>query len=156
MNKGYLYKSPIGLLKIEESDKGICGISFNQDISDIRVEKTVLIIETCRQLDGYFAGKRRRFAIPLDIQGTPFQVEAWKALLMIPYGETMTYKELATSLGNTAASRAVGHANNKNKIAIIIPCHRLIGSNGKLSGYVGGLDKKEYLLKLEGKYCHDN
>lgn len=151
MNTGYMYDSPIGLLKIEESDKGICKVSFNQDIQDIKIEKTDLIIKTCKQLDEYFEGKRTTFTIPLDIQGTPFQVATWKALLTIPYGQTWSYKELASAIGNSKASRAVGNANNKNKIAILIPCHRVIGSNGKLVGYAGGLDKKEYLLDLERK-----
>ena len=95
------------------------------------------------------AGRRREFQLPLAPKGTEFQQKVWKALLDIPYGETRSYGEIARAIGNPKASRAVGMANNRNPIAIIIPCHRVIGSTGKLVGYGGGLDKKEFLLNLE-------
>ena len=102
-----------------------------------------------KQLDEYFAGIRKEFDIPIKLEGTDFQIKVWKELLKIPYGETCTYLDIAKHIGNPKAYRAVGMANNKNKIMIIIPCHRVIGSNKKLVGYAGGLDVKEKLLKLE-------
>ncbi|MFZ4451815.1 methylated-DNA--[protein]-cysteine S-methyltransferase [Salibacterium aidingense] len=105
---------------------------------------------TMRQLREYFSGKRREFDIPLDLYGTPFQLAVWHALAVIPYGETRSYKEIAEDIQAPKAVRAVGSANNKNPVSLIIPCHRVIGSGGKMVGYGGGLDKKEYLLKMEG------
>ena len=104
-----------------------------------------------RQLDEYFAGNRKIFDIPLYLQGSPFQLKVWEALQAIPYGEVVTYKDIADSIGNPKAVRAVGMANHNNPIAIIVPCHRVIGVGGKLVGYAGGLDIKQYLLDLESK-----
>lgn len=101
------------------------------------------------QLNEYFAKKRTTFEIPLQLVGTPFQIKAWKELLNIPYGKTISYKEQAIKIGNEKAFRAVANANGQNMIAILVPCHRVIASNGKLSGYTGGVEKKEFLLKLE-------
>jgi len=98
----------------------------------------------------YFDGKRRRFDLPVDLYGTPFQLRVWRELKKIPYGEVRSYKELARAIGSPKAVRAVGGANNKNPVPILVPCHRVIGSNGSLVGYGGGLSIKEYLLKLEG------
>ena len=151
MKKGYIMDTVIGPLRIVESDIGICEVSFSDETKDIMVEKTKGIQEAIKQLEEYFNGQRKEFSLPLDMQGTPFQVKTWQALLTIPYGETWTYKQLAMAIGNEKASRAVGNANNKNKIAIIIPCHRVIGTNGKLVGYAGGLSIKETLLNLEYK-----
>ncbi len=111
------------------------------------------IVSTCKeQLDKYFERKLKIFTIPIKIEtGTKFQREVWKALQSIPYGETRSYKDIAIQIANPKAVRAVGGANNKNPIGIVIPCHRVIGSSGKLVGYAGGLDKKEMLLKIEGK-----
>jgi O-6-methylguanine DNA methyltransferase len=106
--------------------------------------------ETRRQLDEYLAGTRREFDIPLDFAGTPFQRLCWEALLRIPYGETRSYGAMAREIGRPAAVRAVGHANHDNPIGVIIPCHRVIGANGSLTGYAGGLDMKRVLLELEG------
>ncbi len=103
------------------------------------------------QLQEYFSGKRKKFDFDLEIKGTEFQKKVWYELLKIPYGEVITYKELAKRVGNDKASRAVGNANNKNKIGIVIPCHRVIGSNHKLVGYAGGLDMKQFLIELEIK-----
>jgi methylated-DNA-[protein]-cysteine S-methyltransferase len=103
-----------------------------------------------RQLEEYFAGQRRRFTFPLDLRGTPFQVRCWQALLEIPYGETRTYADLARAVGCPRGYRAVGLANNRNPIAIVVPCHRVIASDGTLCGYGGGLDLKRKLLELEG------
>jgi methylated-DNA-[protein]-cysteine S-methyltransferase len=106
--------------------------------------------EVRRQLDDYLAGRRRQFDVPLDFGGTPFQRLCWEALLRIPYGETRTYGSMAREIGRPAAVRAVGHANHDNPIGVIIPCHRVIGANGSLTGYAGGLDMKRVLLELEG------
>ena len=108
-----------------------------------------ILKETIRQLRAYFSGKLEQFDLPLAPEGTPFQLEVWRRLCEIPYGETISYGELARRIGNPNASRAVGLANGSNPIAIIIPCHRVIGSNGKLTGYGGGLPIKEKLLALE-------
>lgn len=105
--------------------------------------------ETIRQLDAYFEGELTEFDLPLHMEGTPFQRRVWDQLLLIPYGETRTYGELAEALGNPGASRAVGLANGKNPVSIIVPCHRVIGSGGNLTGYGGGLDRKKRLLALE-------
>lgn len=112
-------------------------------------KETSLIKNTKQQLDEYFAGKRKKFDIPIKLEGTDFQIKVWKELLEIPYGETCSYLDIAKRIGNPKASRAVGMANNKNKIIIIVPCHRVIGSNKKLVGYACGLDVKEKLLELE-------
>ena len=112
-------------------------------------KETSLIKNTKQQLDEYFAGKRKKFDIPIKLDGTDFQIKVWKELLKIPYGETCSYLDIAKCIGNPKASRAVGMANNKNKIIIIVPCHRVIGSNKKLVGYACGLDVKEKLLELE-------
>lgn len=108
-----------------------------------------VLVETRRQLDDYFTGARRRFELPLAPAGSPFQREVWRALCEIPYGETTTYGALAAGLGRPAASRAAGAANGRNPIGIVVPCHRVIGSGGQLTGYAGGLQRKEALLALE-------
>lgn len=110
----------------------------------------VVLSQVQDQLQDYFAGTRKQFDVPLAPQGTPFQTLAWQALCEIPYGETRSYKEQAEAIGRPKAVRAIGSANNRNPIPVIIPCHRVIGSNGKLVGYAGGLDVKRTLLKLEG------
>ena len=122
----------------------------------MRLDETVeyanhtILRETARQLDDYFAGRRRVFDLPLAFNGTDFQKQVWQALLAIPFGETRTYGQLAAQLGNPSASRAVGAANGKNPISIIAPCHRVIGGNGKLTGFACGLEAKAFLLGLEG------
>jgi methylated-DNA-[protein]-cysteine S-methyltransferase len=116
----------------------------------MRDEHLPLFTQTRRQLDLYFNGKLRAFTVPLAPRGTAFQKAAWTALTQIPFGETRTYGQQAAMLGNANASRAVGAANGKNPIGIIVPCHRVIGANGTLTGYAGGLHNKEFLLKLEG------
>ena len=118
-----------------------------------RTPKDPLLQETRRQLDEYFSGKRRQFSLPLAMEGTDFQINVWKALTTIPYGTTWSYKELAAAVGNPAACRAVGNANGKNKIVIIVPCHRVIGSDGDLVGFASGLVRKRYLISLEQSYA---
>jgi methylated-DNA-[protein]-cysteine S-methyltransferase len=157
----YAYKtidSPAGKLKLVASDKGLAALLFRDDDPSL-VPLTPLVeqpnhpilLETERQLGQYFAGERKSFTVPLDFNGTEFQKKVWEALLTIPFGETRSYGEIAQQLGNPTASRAVGAANGRNPISIIAPCHRVIGSNGKLTGYGGGLDTKEMLLALEAK-----
>jgi methylated-DNA-[protein]-cysteine S-methyltransferase len=153
-----LVDSPIGKLKLVASDKGLVGILWEQDrlgrvrLSDLTENNThPLLVKTEEQLHEYFQGKRRHFNVPLDMRGTPFQKQVWEALLAIPFGETRSYGQLAKQLGNPNATRAVGAANGRNPVAIIAPCHRVIGSSGKLTGFAGGLEAKAHLLSLEGR-----
>ena len=145
------YDTVIGKIIIEESEEKISRIEIvnGTEKFDGKEEETELINKTYKELDEYFRGKRKNFDIPLKIEGTEFQKKVWNELLEIPYGETRSYLDIAKRVGNPKASRAVGTANHNNKIIIIIPCHRVIGSNKKLIGYAGGLDVKEKLLKLE-------
>jgi methylated-DNA-[protein]-cysteine S-methyltransferase len=112
-------------------------------------EQHPVLVETERQLREYFAGKRKEFSVGLDMRGTRFQKDVWEALLAIPFGETKSYGELARQLGNPRATRAVGAANGRNPVSIIVPCHRVIGASGKLTGFAGGLETKAKLLRLE-------
>ena len=144
----YKYNSIIGDIFISADENFLLSVKFvNHNFIENKENK--IIRQTIKQLDEYFRGKRKKFELPLNPKGTEFQKKVWLQLMKIPYGKTATYKDIATLIGNTNASRAVGNANNKNPIAIIIPCHRVIGSNNKLTGYAGGLDKKEKLLNLE-------
>lgn len=149
------YDFPIGCLGIADDGKGITDIFFQRENRDLKdtaeAKETELIREAKMQLDEYFAGERREFTFPLSLKGTEFQMKDWEALCQIPYGETRGYKEIAVQLGNPNACRAVGMANNRNPVIIAVPCHRVIGCNGKLVGYGGGLDVKEWLLNLEKK-----
>lgn len=151
-----IYDFEIGKLAICEDNGKIVLVNVvktKEDIEEIAKnsiqKETSLIKNTKQQLDEYFAGKRKKFNIPIKLDGTDFQIKVWKELLKIPYGETCSYLDIAKCIGNPKASRAVGMANNKNKIIIIVPCHRVIGSNKKLVGYACGLDVKEKLLELE-------
>lgn len=148
----YLKNDIIGLIEIIEEKDGISEINFLREEKNLQknLNKESILTKKCKkQLEEYFLGTRKEFNIKLDIIGTDFQVKAWKELLKIQYGTTISYQEQAEKIGNIKAVRAVGTANGKNKIPIIIPCHRVIGKNKKLVGYSGGLDIKEYLLKLE-------
>jgi len=149
-------ESPIGKLKLVASDKGLVAILWENDSPRrVRLDELVadeqhpVLVETERQLGQYFAGKRKTFSIALDMRGTRFQKDVWEALVAIPFGETRSYGQLAKQLGNPRASRAVGAANGRNPVSIIVPCHRVIGSSGKLTGFAGGLDAKAHLLGLE-------
>jgi methylated-DNA-[protein]-cysteine S-methyltransferase len=151
-----IIKSPVGKLKLIASDKGLVAILWEHDnpqrvrLSNLTEEMNHPILqETKRQLEEYFEGKRKSFSLALDIRGTRFQNEVWQALLAIPFGEIRSYGQLARQLGNPKATRAVGAANGRNPISIIVPCHRVIGSSGKLTGFAGGLDTKRLLLRLE-------
>lgn len=150
MKKVYVYSSPVGKLGIDVDEKGLRKIEFlKDDAVDVVDGDNKLVMEVKRQLNEYFCGERKTFDLPLALCGTPFQLKVWEALQTIPYGETRSYKEIAIQVGSPKGCRAVGMANNKNPIPIIIPCHRVVGGNGKLVGYAGGLDKKEYLLEVE-------
>ena len=118
-----------------------------------RLGETAGIVRTMKELQEYFEGKRREFTVPLRPEGTAFQKQVWQALLTIPYGQTRSYGQIAAQIGKPGASRAVGMGNHCNPIAILIPCHRVIGANGSMTGYGGGLDIKEYLVKREGVLC---
>ncbi len=138
--------TPIGLLTLECSEEAITALRFGVTDADDRHD---LLENATAQLQEYFAGQRREFDLPLSPTGTAFQKSVWNALLSIPFGQTATYGEIACQINNPKASRAVGIANNRNPLPIFIPCHRVIGANGQLTGYAGGLAIKEYLLKLE-------
>jgi len=155
-------ESPVGKLTIITSSKGLHAIFWDKDRTDLKCEvlmaslkrspNEVVITRVKNQLNEYFQGTRKNFDLPLITDGTPFQNQAWNQLLKIPYGTTISYKTQAERLCDKNKSRAVGMANGQNPISIIIPCHRVVGSNGKLVGFGGGLDKKDYLLKLEQQY----
>lgn len=149
MNCFYKYRTIIGPLFILENNGSIVGISNKVEGWQGINKETEVIKETYRQLSEYFAGKRDSFDIPIKTQGTDFQEKVWNALKQIPHGETRSYKDIAIAIGKPKAMRAVGMANNRNPIMIVIPCHRVIGANGQLIGYGGGLDVKEKLLTLE-------
>ena len=149
--------SPIGRLKLVASDKGLAAVLWDNDrplpihLADLvenPVHATLLYAE--KELNQYFSGKRKVFSVGLDMRGTHFQKQVWEALLAIPFGETRSYGQIANQLGNPKATRAVGAANGQNPIPIIVPCHRVIGANGKLTGFGGGLEIKDQLLALEG------
>lgn len=145
-----IYETIIGKILIEEEEDKISRIEIVKKEYDKKHQKeTEIIKKTHEELEEYFKGNRKVFDIPLKIEGTEFQRKVWNALLEIPYGETRTYLDIAKQIGNSKACRAVGMANHNNKIMILIPCHRVIGSNKKLVGYAGGIDVKEKLLEIE-------
>lgn len=144
------WESPIGLLTLAEQGGSLTHLLFGRtEMPGARQEKTPLLAEACHQLDQYFLGERRGFDLPLSPQGTAFQLKVWQALLTIPYGETRTYKDIAEIAGCPRGFRAVGMANHRNPISIIVPCHRVVGTGGGLTGYGGGLPAKRFLLELE-------
>jgi methylated-DNA-[protein]-cysteine S-methyltransferase len=150
-----LMESPVGTLRLEASDKGLAGISFEQrgrrrGSAGMEDARHPVLVEAARQLREYFAGRRQSFELALDVVGTPFQRAVWQALLTIPFGQTRTYAELARQVGRPSAARAVGAANGRNPLAIVAPCHRVIGTGGALTGFAGGLEAKARLLQLEG------
>ena len=142
---------PFGRFGVEEKEGAVTHLYLNPAGAVLPAEEreTPLLAEAMRQLAEYFAGERREFELPLAPEGTPFMRRVWAELVKVPYGATSTYGEIAERIGNPGGSRAVGLANNRNPIAIIIPCHRIIGSSGKLVGYAGGVELKERLLALE-------
>lgn len=142
-------QSPVGTIKISGSDDGIRSVLFLDELIEPQTPVPACLQECVDQLNEYFARKRQSFNIKTDPQGTEFQLKVWEKLQHIPFGKTISYLELARMTGSETNTRAVGNANGKNKINIVVPCHRVIGSNGKLTGYGGGLWRKEILLKLE-------
>jgi len=148
------FASPIGMIEILGTEESICSILFTEQVSDtvMKSEIPTILAECYNQLDEYFRGERQKFTFPYVQEGTPFRKMVWDALIKIPYGETGSYKDLAASIENPKAIRAVGSANSKNKLSIVIPCHRIIGSTGKLTGYAGGLWRKEWLLHHEQSF----
>ncbi|WP_050477858.1 methylated-DNA--[protein]-cysteine S-methyltransferase [Herbaspirillum rhizosphaerae] len=164
----YVYKtmeSPVGQLTLVGRGEKLAAILWENDkptrvkLGELTPESgtgTAVLLETERQLNEYFAGKRQRFEVELDFTGTDFQKRVWAALLTIPFGETRSYGDIARQLGDIKAVRAVGAANGKNPISIIAPCHRVIGASGELTGFAGGLKAKELLLTLEGAHALHN
>jgi O-6-methylguanine DNA methyltransferase len=159
--------SPCGTCIVMATEAGVCwagtpgtpedeGLAWVQQripgLLVVRAEEIAPLQQAMQQLRQYFAGECVQFSCPLDLHGTPFQLAVWQALYCIPYGETRTYAQLATTIGRPRAVRAVGAANGANPVAIIVPCHRVIGSNGSLTGYGGGLSTKRWLLSLEGNH----
>lgn len=161
------YDSPLGHLDLAMSERGLAVVALHglwsaphgtrlygsqpSNSGNVRwIEEPERFRDVCCQLDEYFAGERRQFDLPLDLRGPDFYRRCWQALLRIPYGQTWSYAQLAAAVGSPQASRAVGQANHHNPVAIIVPCHRVIASNGSLAGYAGGLGAKEFLLDLEG------
>ena len=152
MKNTFYYNTKIGEIAIEENGVAITRLYFvNKDLEkEVEIkEETWLMRKAIKEIKEYLEGKRNSFDLPLEPEGTEFQKKVWNVLKEIPYGETRSYGEIAKLIGNEKASRAVGMANNKNPIMIMIPCHRVIGVNGKLVGYAGGLDVKEKLLNIE-------
>ncbi|HDT14440.1 MAG TPA: methylated-DNA--[protein]-cysteine S-methyltransferase [Candidatus Aminicenantes bacterium] len=149
------YESPIGTIEIAGTDAGVSGLRF-VDIRDERTGRGTKdvapgpVADALTQIEGYFRGGREAFTVKLDLGGTPFQRRVWARLLRVGFGETITYKDLAAATGNPAATRAVGGANHRNPVSIIVPCHRVVGSDGRLTGYGGGLWRKDWLLRHEG------
>lgn len=148
--------SPVGILKLVATENALVAVLWeNENPKRVRLAELIeqvnhpILLETQKQLREYFAGTRQQFDLPLDFEGTVFQKKVWQALLSIPFGETRSYRDIAQQVGNIKAVRAVGAANGKNPISIIAPCHRVVGVNGKLVGFAGGLNNKEILLGLE-------
>ncbi|WP_217539932.1 methylated-DNA--[protein]-cysteine S-methyltransferase [Vibrio metschnikovii] len=154
MNTFTHYQSPFGVMTLQACSQGLLGAWFATETTmptdlGIKSANCPLLIDTIQQLEEYFTGQRTEFCLPLAAKGTPFQRSVWQTLCKIPYGETWSYQQLAEAIGNPKAVRAVGLANGKNPLSIIVPCHRVIGKNGKLTGYAGGIERKAGLLALE-------
>ncbi|KJV44791.1 glycosyltransferase [Acinetobacter indicus] len=157
MKLAFMYMpSPVGRLKLVATDSALVAVIWdNENPKRVRQAELVeqldhpILLDAQQQLNEYFQGQRQTFELPLDFEGTEFQKKVWQALLNIPFGETRSYRQIAEQVGSPKAVRAVGAANGQNPISIISPCHRVIGSSGKLVGFAGGLDNKEILLKLE-------
>ena len=151
------YHSPVGLLKISGTNDYISEVTFHDTSQKAEGNKKhipPMLINCVEQLIQYFNGQRRVFDLPLNQTGTAFQQDVWSLLTQIPFGKTISYLDLARKTGDTKATRAVANANGRNNIAIIVPCHRVIGSTGELTGYAGGLWRKKWLLELEAKVAH--
>lgn len=147
------YKSPIGFIELVEEDGALTAASFKDEQKNNATASTPLFEKAMQQLDAYFEGKLQQFDLPLRPAGTAFQQTVWNQLKQIPFAETITYLHMAKRLGNVKAIRAAASANGKNPLAIIIPCHRVVGADGKLTGYAGGLHRKQWLLEHEAKFA---
>lgn len=150
----WIWPSPVGDLLLRHNGQGLCGLQFQDGAHPLAIDKSWNqqrgpFIPVIQQLEEYFSGRLKRFTIPLSLEGTVFQRSVWRALKTIPYGKTVSYGDISQKIGNPKASRAVGAANGQNPVSIIVPCHRVIGANGKLVGYGGGLPIKTALLELE-------
>jgi methylated-DNA-[protein]-cysteine S-methyltransferase len=152
------YDSPVGELTLVASAAGLRAVLWPNDnarrvpLPPTEMVASTVLSETARQLDKWFAARRRTFDLPLVLDGTPFQVRAWRALAQIPYGATRSYGEQAALLGHPKAARAIGAANGRNPLSIVLPCHRVIGSNGALTGFAGGIETKRWLLAFERQH----
>ena len=158
------FSTPLGPMLAVTSPQGLCLLEFvdqggvARELAQVETARggpvqagdSAMLAQTAHELAEYFAGQRQRFGVPLDLVGTPFQLSAWQALLDIPYGQTHSYAEQARAIGRPSATRAVAAANGQNKVSIIVPCHRVIGADGSLTGYAGGLERKRALLEREG------
>ena len=150
----WIWPSPVGKLLLRDDGQGLYGLQFQDGAHPLEIDENWKkqrspFTTVIQQLEGYFAGRLQRFTIPLSLEGTAFQRSVWRALKTIPYGKTVSYGAISKKIGNPKASRAVGAANGQNPVSIIVPCHRVIGANGKLVGYGGGLPIKTALLELE-------
>lgn len=145
------YQSPIGSLEVAGTEEGVQGIEFSRRSAVLSGPPAPCLKECLRQLDEYFEGRRRVFSLRLDLRGTPFQKRVWAELLKVPFGRTVAYRDIAEALGNPRATRAVGGANHRNPVSIVVPCHRVVGADGGLTGYGGGLRRKAWLLAHEQK-----
>lgn len=143
-------KTPQGTLKLSGSQAGISEIKFLNEKQETSTDIPNFLLPAVQQLQAYFMGELKEFDLKLDLQGTDFQKKVWQALLEIPYGKTISYLELSRKLGDVKAIRAVASANGKNPVWIVVPCHRVIGSDGSLTGYAGGIERKKFLLEHEG------
>lgn len=155
MNNRYTtYISPLGTITLQANENGLLGVWFEiqttqpEELGQLS-ENDPILVKAIKQLEEYFSGDRTEFDLPIAAVGTEFQQRVWQALTTIPYGETWSYQDLANAIGNPKAVRAVGLANGKNPVSVIVPCHRVIGKNGKLTGYAGGVERKSKLLELE-------
>lgn len=152
MNSYCCFVSPAGNILIEENENGITAVNFTDAAPIDAPKNSKYLFEAQKQLSEYFSGERKEFNLPLSFSGTTFQLEVWEELKKIPYGKTVCYGDIAAAVNNPKACRAVGMAIHRNPIAIIIPCHRVIGKNGSLTGFAGGLDVKQKLLAIEKYY----
>lgn len=157
MKYKHYHNTPVGWLEILSDTDFVCQINFVKKPVDGFNPKFVppVVIECCKQLDEYFNGSRKQFEFAYKLLGTDFQIRVWQELEKIPYGTMVTYAEQAIKLGDVKSIRAVGTANGKNKLAIVVPCHRVVGTDGSLTGYAGGIDKKKWLLQHEMQYHTD-
>lgn len=142
-------KTPVGFLFVKEDENGICAVNFTDESGEEQLQNAKFLNEAKKQLSEYFSGERKEFNIPLSLTGTDFQKRVWNELKKIPYGKTVCYGDIAAAIGDPKACRAVGMAIHRNPVAIIIPCHRVIGKNGSLTGFAAGIDKKQKLLTFE-------